>query len=171
MKRAAHIHLTCLSQFAIPGCEGPVIIEQWHQSWLLIRVKRLVKESKLIEKLRSQHQQTMRFRPSLVTGQHARCSLVISHVGNQARKSQANAWQCLVYRGLVKKLPITCLSKMFIFRAQHRGAALSDNTAPKIFHIERQTHVRHTLPYRLYHHYFLEYIKKNRLMTSIVNQY
>ena len=33
-------------------------------SWLLIRVKRLVKESKLID-LRSQHQQTMRF--SLVT--------------------------------------------------------------------------------------------------------
>ena len=42
--------LTCLSQFAIPGCDGPVIIEQMHLSWLLIRVKRLVKESKLIEK-------------------------------------------------------------------------------------------------------------------------
>ena len=55
---------------------------------------------------------------------------------------------------LIKKLPITCLSKIFIFRAQHRGAALSDNTAPKIFHVKRQTqHVRHTIPYRLYHHY------------------
>ena len=30
--------------------------------------------------------------PSLVTGQHARCR-VISRVGNQARKRQANAWQ------------------------------------------------------------------------------
>ena len=28
---------------------------------------------------------------------------------------------------------------MFIFRAQHRGAALSDNTAPKIFNVKRQT--------------------------------
>ena len=27
---------------------------------------------------------------------HARCRLVISRVGNQARKSQANAWQGLV---------------------------------------------------------------------------
>ena len=75
-------------------CNGPVIIEQRHPSWLLIRVKRLVKELKLIEKLRSQHQQTMRF--SVVTRQHARCSLVISRVGNQARKRQANAWQGLV---------------------------------------------------------------------------
>ena len=45
------------------------------------------------------------------------------------------------HRGLIKKRPITCLSKMFTFRAQHRGAALSDNTAPKIFHVERQTTV------------------------------
>ena len=81
------LHLTCLSQFAITGHDHPVIIEQRHQSWLLIRFKRLVKELKLIEKLRSQHQQTMRF--SLVTLQHARCRLVISRVGNQARKSQA----------------------------------------------------------------------------------
>ena len=53
------IWLTCLSQFAIPGRDSPVIIEQRHPSWLLIRVKRLLKESKLIEKLRSQHQQTI----------------------------------------------------------------------------------------------------------------
>ena len=77
----------------------PVIIEQRHQSWLLIRVKRLVKESTLIEKLRSQHQQTMMF--SLVTRQHVRCCLVISRVGNQARKSQVNAWPC--HGGLIKK--------------------------------------------------------------------
>ena len=76
--------------------------------------------------------------------------------------------------GLIKKncrSPVCPLSKMFIFRAQHRGAALSDNTAPKIFHVKRQTqHVRHTIPYRLYHHYFFEHIK-DRLMTSIVSQY
>ena len=50
--------------------------------------------------------------------------------------------QCMArpcHGGLIKKLLITCLSKMFIFRAQHRGAALSDNTAPKIFHVKRQT--------------------------------
>ena len=62
------------------------------------------------------------------------------------------------------------MSKIFIFRAQHRGTALSDNTAPKMFHVEQQTHVQHTIPYRLYHHYFFEHIK-DRLMTSIVNQY
>ena len=40
------------------------------------------------------------------------------------------------------------------------STALSDNTAPKIFHAKRQTqHVRHTIPYRLYHHYFFEHIK------------
>ena len=46
---------------------------------------------------------------------------------------------------------------MFIFCAQHGGAALSDNTAPKIFHVKRQTQrVRHTIPYRLYHHYLIK---------------
>ena len=40
-----------------------------------------------------------------------------------------------------------------------------------LFHVKLQTqHVRHTIPYRLYHHYFFEHIK-DRLMTSIVNQY
>ena len=56
---------------------------------------------------------------------------------------------------------------MFIFRAQHRGAALSDNTALKIFHVKRQTQqVRHTIPYRLYHHYFLEHIKYRQMTSS-----
>ena len=59
------LNLTCLSQFAIPGRDGPVISEQSHQSWLLIRVKRLVKESKLIEKLRSQHRKGIRRRRRL----------------------------------------------------------------------------------------------------------
>ena len=90
--------------------------------------------------------------------------------GQPGEKKPGQCMERPCHRGLVKNLPITCLSKMFIFRAQHRGAVLSDNTAPKIFHVER--HVRHTIPYRLglYHHYFVEHIK-HRLMTSIVNQY
>ncbi len=38
------------SHFAIPGRDGPVILEQRHRSCLLIRVKTPVKQSKLIEK-------------------------------------------------------------------------------------------------------------------------
>ena len=134
-----------------------MIIEQRHPSWLLIRIKmRLVKESKLIEKLRSQHQQTMRF--SLVTRQHHACYLPLGdHPRGQPGEKKSG--QCMArpcHGGLIKKLPITCLSKIFIFRVQHRGAALRDNTAPKIFHVKWQTqHVRHTIPYRLYHHYLI----------------
>ena len=83
-------------------------------------------------------------------------------LGDQPRgqPGEKKSGQCMerpCHGGLIKKLPITCLSKMFLFRAQHRGAALSDNTAPKIFHVKRQTqHVRHTIPYRLYHHYLIK---------------
>ena len=74
--------------------------------------------------------------------------------------------------GLIKKTADhLSVEDVYFSRAQHRGAALSDNTAPKIFNVKRQIqHVRHTIPYRLYHHYFFEHVK-GRLMTSIVNQY
>ena len=53
--------------------------------------------------------------------------------------------------------------------AQHRGSALSDNRAVDPIHVERQTHVRRNILYRLYLHYFLEKIKY-RLVTLIDNQ-
>ena len=44
------VYLIRRSHFAIPGRDGPVILEQRHRSCLLIRVKTPVKQSKLIEK-------------------------------------------------------------------------------------------------------------------------
>ena len=44
------VYLIRRSHFAIPGRDGPVILEQRHRSCLLTRVNTPVKQSKLIEK-------------------------------------------------------------------------------------------------------------------------
>ena len=44
------VYLIRRSHFAIPGRDGPVILEQRHHSCLLIKVKTPVKQSKQIEK-------------------------------------------------------------------------------------------------------------------------
>ena len=82
--------------------------------------------------------------------------------------------KALCHGGLIEKTPdhLSVQDVYFSRTASWWGAELNDNTAPKIFHVKRQTqqcHVRHTIPYRLYHHYFFEHIK-DRLINDIDRQ-
>ena len=131
---------------------------------LLIRVKSLVKESKLIEKSTSTNNEVQSGHPT------ASCMLGAAWWSaawaTRREKVRPMHDKALSWRGS----PVCPRCLFFAHRIVVRRWAII-TTAPKIFHLKRQTqHVRHTIPYRLYHHYFFEHIK-DRLMTSIVNQY